>query len=473
MPQRIIIAEDEERLRRLFAMLLSNAGYKMTLAEDGEMAWELIQKDRPDLLITDLRMPKLDGMGLLQKVKTAIPDLPVIVITAYGEIESAVEAMKAGAADYLTKPVNEEHLKLALERALQWRKVVSENVRLRNEKKVQYDFPNIIAESQAMKELLDMAAKVAQSDSTVLIIGESGTGKELISRAIHLNSPRSRGPFEAVNCAAIPDNLLESELFGFERGAFTGAVESKPGVFELASSGTLFLDEIGDMAFPLQAKVLRALEERTFKRLGGSKLLQTDTRFVAATNRNITDMVRAGEFREDLFYRLSVFPLEILPLRERPEDIMPLARHFLQKFCRQMGKPVPEIPADTEKMLLSHHWPGNVRELQNAIERSVILLSGPKLTTAIVGRRFTSIESISGGTREEFRLPNSGFNLEEHVRALIDQALSRTSGNKSAAAKMLGISRATLRYRIEKYELDVPEDPEDHEDIEGDETVLD
>lgn len=461
MPTRILIAEDEERLRRLFAMLLGGSKYKITMAEDGEKAWELIQKDRPDIVLTDMRMPNLDGMGLLEKIKGEHPDLPVIVITAYGEIESAVEAMKAGAADYLTKPLNEEHLKLAVEKALQWKTVVSENQRLRNEKKNQFDFPNIVAESRAMKELLELAAKVAQSEATVLIIGESGTGKELISRAIHLNSPRSRGPFEAVNCAAIPDNLLESELFGFERGAFTGAVESKPGVFELASSGTLFLDEIGDMAFTLQAKVLRALEERTFKRLGGSKIIHTDTRFVAATNRNISEMVRAGEFREDLFYRLSVFPLEILPLRDRPEDIMPLARHFLQKFCRQMGKPVPDIPADTEKMLVSHPWPGNVRELQNTIERSVILLTGNKLTTAIVGRRFSSIESISNSHHADFHVPNAGFDLDEHVRGLINQALHRSNGNKSAAAKMLGISRATLRYRIEKYELDVPEEPED------------
>lgn len=471
MPHRVLIAEDEDRLRRLFAMLLGNAGFKMTLAEDGAKAWEEIQKNPPDVVITDLRMPNLDGMGLLEKVKSAQPDLPVIVITAYGDVESAVEAMKAGAADYLTKPVNEEHLKLAVQKALQWKTVVSENVRLRNEKKKEYDFPNIIAESAAMKDLLQMAAQVAQSDATVLIIGESGTGKELIARAIHVNSPRSRGPFEAVNCAAIPDNLLESELFGFERGAFTGAVETKPGVFELASSGTLFLDEIGDMAFALQAKVLRALEERTFKRLGGSKVIQTDTRFVAATNRNIAEMVRSGDFREDLFYRLSVFPLEILPLRDRPEDIVPLAKHFLGRFCRQMGKAVPEIPPETEQMLLSHRWPGNVRELQNAIERSVILLDGPKLLPAVLGRRFSSIESISSSPRDEFHLPGSGFNLDDHVRALINQALTRTSGNKSAAAKMLGISRATLRYRIEKYELDVPEEPEDAEEEMGEDEV--
>ncbi len=471
MPPRVVIAEDEERLRRLFAMLLSNAGYKMHLAEDGANAWDMIKKEKPDVVITDLRMPNLDGMGLLEKVKNEYPDLPVIVVTAHGDVESAVEAMKAGAADYLTKPVDEEHLKLAVEKAMQWRKVVAENVRLRNEKKSAYDFPNIVCESPAMKELLQMAAQVAQSDATVLIIGESGTGKELIARAIHLNSPRSRGPFEAVNCAAIPDNLLESELFGFERGAFTGAVESKPGVFELASNGTLFLDEIGDMAFPLQAKVLRALEERTFKRLGGSKMIQTDTRFVAATNKNVAEMVRTGGFREDLFYRLSVFPLEILPLRERPEDIMPLARHFLAKFCRQMGKPVPEIPTETENLLLSHRWPGNVRELQNAIERAVILLSGNKLTPAVIGRRFGMMEAIGGAPKEEFRVPASGFNLDEHVRGLINQAMQRSSGNKSAAAKMLGISRATLRYRIEKYELDVPEDTSGEEEEDPEEVT--
>jgi len=456
MAPRILIAEDEDRLRRLFAMLLSNAGYKMSLAEDGLQAWELFEKTRPDVVLTDLRMPNLDGMALLERIKQASPETPVIVITAYGAIESAVEAMKAGAADYLTKPVEEEQLKLAIQKALEWREIVSENLRLRAEKKRQYDFPNIVARSEAMKDLLKLAAQVAQSDATVLIYGESGTGKELIARAIHLNSPRSRGPFEPVNCAAIPDNLLESELFGYERGAFTGAVEAKPGLFELASSGTLFLDEIGDMAFALQAKVLRALEERTFKRLGGSKTIQTHTRFVAATNRNIPEMVRAGQFREDLFYRLSVFPLEIQPLRERPEDILPLARHFLERFCRQMGKPTPEIAPEAEKMLLRHPWPGNVRELQNAIERAVILLDGPTLTAEILGGRSGSPDALMGGPlgrREEFRLPQEGFNLEEHVRSLVDQALTRCKDNKSAAAKMLGISRATLRYRIEKYGL--------------------
>jgi DNA-binding NtrC family response regulator len=474
MPPRILIAEDEDRLRRLFAMLLSNAGYKMSLAGDGQEAWDLFKKEKPDVVVTDLRMPNVDGMELLRKIKEASPSTPVVVVTAYGAIESAVEAMKAGAADYLTKPVEEEELKLAIEKALQWRAIVSENLRLRAETKIQYDFASIIAESDLMKETLDLAAQVSNSEATVLVYGESGTGKELIARAIHLNSPRSRGPFEPINCAAIPEHLLESELFGYERGAFTGAVDSKPGVFEVASDGTLFLDEIGDMAFPLQAKVLRALEERTFKRLGGSKTIHTDTRFVAATNRNLTAMVKDGLFREDLFYRLSVFPLEIPPLRERPDDIVPLTEHFLKRFCKQMGKPIPEITPASRKMLLEHGWPGNVRELQNVVERSVILLQGPALTPDILGRRFGAPDSMLSpqfGKKEAFSLPPEGFNLDEHVRALINQALSRARGNKSAAAKMLGISRATLRYRIEKYGLETgearPEDPEEEKDGEA------
>ncbi len=472
MPPRILIAEDEDRLRRLFAMLLSNAGYKMSLAEDGQAAWDLFQKEKPDVVVTDLRMPNVDGMELLTKIKEDSPGTPVVVVTAFGAIESAVDAMKAGAADYLTKPVDVDELKLALEQARQWREIVAENLRLRAETKNQYDFASIIAESDLMKETLDLAAQVSNSEATVLVYGESGTGKELIARAIHLNSPRSRGPFEPINCAAIPEHLLESELFGYERGAFTGAVDSKPGVFEVASEGTLFLDEIGDMAFPLQAKVLRALEERTFKRLGGSKMIHTNTRFVAATNRNLTAMVKDGEFREDLFYRLSVFPLEIPPLRERPEDIVPLTEHFLGRFCKQMGKPVPEIAPASRKMLLEHGWPGNVRELQNVIERSVILLQGPSLNPDVLGRRFGAPESILSpqfGRKEAFSLPPEGFNLDEHVRGLINQALSRARGNKSAAAKMLGISRATLRYRIEKYGLDADEDalPDSEKDADG------
>ncbi|MCX7012689.1 MAG: sigma-54 dependent transcriptional regulator [Candidatus Sumerlaeota bacterium] len=469
MPPRILIAEDEDRLRRLFAMLLSNAGYKMSLAEDGEQALEMFGKSKPDVVLTDMRMPKMDGMTLLKKIKEVSPETPVIVITAYGAIEDAVEAMKAGAEDYLTKPIEEEQLKISIEKALKLKEILTENVRLRAEKKKEYDFPNIIAESKAMKDLLQMAAQVAKADATVLIYGESGTGKELVARAIHLNSPRSRGPFEPINCAAIPDNLLESELFGYERGAFTGAVDAKPGVFELASNGTLFLDEIGDMAFALQAKVLRALEERTFKRLGGSKTIQTNTRFVAATNRNISEMVRNGQFREDLFYRLSVFPLEILPLRRRTEDIFPLARHFLARFCRQMGKPVPEIGPDAERFLLTHTWPGNVRELQNVIERAVILLNSRTLTVDVLGQRFGSPDALMGvasGKDNGIVLPNEGFDLEEHVRGLIDQAMARSKGNKSAAAKMLGISRATLRYRIEKYGLegDVEDGKDDEEE---------
>ena len=457
MPANLLIAEDEDHLRQLFEMLLGDAGFNISLAQDGAVAWEMFCQSPPDVVLTDLRMPNLDGLGLLRKIKKARPDIPVLVITAYGDIGNSVEAMKAGATDFLTKPIDEEQLKLVLQKALNWRALVSENQRLRAEKIGPYNFSNMVAESDEMKQMMDLAAQVAQSDTTVLIYGESGTGKELLARAIHVNSPRSKEAFEPVNCAAIPDQLLESELFGYERGAFTGAVDAKPGLFELASDGTLFLDEIGDMAFPLQAKLLRALEDGTFRRLGGSKTIQSNTRFVVATNRNIAEMVRNGEFREDLFYRIAVFPLAISPLRERRDDILPLAKHFLKRYCRQMGKPVPEIDKGGLEALMSHTWPGNVRELQNAIERAVILLASNVMGADLLdGGRFgapeITLDPQKGGAR--FTLPGKGFNLDQHTRDLICQALDRSKGNKSAAAEMLGISRATLRYRIDKYDLE-------------------
>jgi len=454
---RLLIAEDEERLRRLLGMLMANAGYKLTMVADGQEAREQLDAHDFDLIITDIKMPRMDGMQLLAYVREHKPDIPVVVITAYGSIESAVEAMQAGASDYLTKPFEEEKLKLAVERGLRIRKILAENRQLRREVDSRWGLDQIIAHSPAMREAIAMARQVAQSNANVIVYGESGTGKELITRGIHNAGPRASGPFVAINCAAIPDNLLESELFGHEKGSFTGAIERKPGKFELAAGGTLFLDEIGDLSLHVQAKVLRAIENREIQRVGGTEVLEVDVRFIAATNKDLQAEAAAGRFREDLFFRLNVFPIYLAPLRNRREDILPLVNLFLNRFCAQMGKRVPRIPSETRDRLLADPWEGNVRELQNTIERAVILLQGdvlaPELIRKISGPSLRGAETAS--TR--FELPPEGFSLEEHEQELIRQALQRSRFKKAAAARLLGLSRATLRYRMEKY--GIPDKP--------------
>ncbi len=501
---RLLIAEDEERMRRLLGMLLSNANHELELAADGREAFERFEATSPDVIITDLRMPNLNGMDFITQVRERDPDIPIIVITAFGSIESAVDAMRAGATDYITKPFEETRLKIAINKALEQREIRVENRNLRTELRSRYAFDCIIAEDHRMIKVLDLAHQVAATNTTAMIYGESGTGKELVTRAIHEASNRSRGPFVALNCAAIPENLLESELFGHERGSFTGATEARKGRFELAHGGTLFLDEIGEMAPALQAKVLRALETQEFERVGGTRTIQADIRFIAATNKNLRQRVAKGEFRDDLFYRLNVFPLVIPPLRERLDDIIPLTEHFLARFSAEMGKKTPSIMPEAAELLMGHPWMGNVRELQNVIERAMILLAGEELTpellhidaldgleamgkmTAEYERDGPSLgptrnarvvappleesqlgeaETSPGGKGnsipvplmasrwQPFRIPEVGFDLERHERELISQALERTKNNKSAAAKLLGLTRATLRYRLDKYEI--------------------
>lgn len=469
---RLLIAEDEERLRRLMGMLLSNAGVELTLAADGEEARQHLERERFDLLITDLKMPRMDGMTLVRLANEKWPELPVIVITAFGSIESAVEAMQAGAIDYLTKPFEEERLKLSIERGLRIRKILAENRTLRREVASIWSLEKILTSSPAMLEALSLARRVAASNATVIVYGESGTGKELVSRGIHNESPRGAGPFVAINCAAIPEHLLESELFGHERGSFTGAAERKPGKFELADGGTLFLDEVAEMAPSVQAKVLRAIETREIQRVGGTEVKKVDVRFIAATNKDLLKMSEQGLFRQDLYFRLNVLPITLPPLRERPEDIMPLVEHFLDKFCEQTGKRRPGIPAETVEKLVRDPWDGNVRELQNTIERAVILLRGDALTPDLIRKGFgaptPAAESVAAGTGPEaFVIPERGFSLEEHERALLKQALERTGYKKSAAAKMLGLTRATLRYRMEKFGLEAAGEDDGEAEGEG------
>ena len=473
-------------MRRLLGMLLGNKGHEVVACADGQETVDRFEEIAPDLVITDLRMPGLSGVEVIRNLHSRAPEIPILVITAYGSIESAVEAMQEGACDYITKPFEEARIHLAIEKALERGQLLAENRVLRTELRSRYAFDSIIVESREFESVLDQARQVAASNTTVMVYGESGTGKELVTRAIHEASPRSRGPFVALNCAAIPDNLLESELFGHERGAFTGAMEAKRGKFEMASGGTLFLDEIGELALPLQAKVLRALESQEFERVGGLKTVKTDIRFLAATNRNLARMVQEGTFREDLFYRLNVFPLVIPPLRDRPDDILPLAEHFLARYCREMGKPVPAIAPAAADALLGHRWDGNVRELQNTVERAVILLAGDELTPELLRmdmlarlRNLGASKTISehgpslgpvgeapaapegpAGRWRPFRIPEVGFSLEQHESELIGQALERTKSNKTAAARLLGLTRATLRYRLEKNQT-ATEDPND------------
>ena len=446
MPARILIVDDEENMRRSLRLLLSDLDVEVVEAPDGESALATLAAGGVDLVVSDLRMPGIDGRELLRRSRALRPDVPVILITAYGTIESAVDAIREGAFDYVPKPFRENELKLVIERALAMSTVLRENRQLRAELERRHDFSRIIGTSPAIVECLRLAGEVAETDTTVLLLGESGTGKEVFARAIHWNSARRGGPFVAVNCAALPESLLESELFGHERGAFTGADRRRDGRFRAADGGTLFLDEIGDMSPKVQAKLLRVLEDRTYERLGGDRRLKADVRIVCATHRDLKAMVEAGELREDLWYRISAYPIRLPPLRDRREDVLPIARAALEELGRQMGKRLEGFDDDARRRLETHAWPGNVRELRNAIERAAILAKGPRIGVGDLMLDALAAPADDGA----FLLPATGLDLAELERSLIDQALERTDGNVSAAARLLGLTRAQLRYRLSK-----------------------
>ncbi|MHB8160442.1 MAG: sigma-54-dependent transcriptional regulator [Thermoleophilia bacterium] len=446
MPSSILIVDDEKNMRFVIGRALSSAGHDIREATSGEDALKAFEEAIPDLIILDQRMPGMGGLATLTEIKKDHPDLPVIVLTAHGNVESAVQAMKAGATEYLTKPFDVAELQLTVARALKVGNLVREVDYLRGELERDYDTSGIVGESLLIKNVLETVSRVAASDANVMVYGESGTGKELIARALHEQSNRSRNPFIQLSCAALPETLLESELFGYEKGAFTGAAGSKPGRFELADSGTLFLDEIGDISLTVQVKLLRVLEQMSFERLGGSKTLSVDIRLIGATNRDLPSMVKEGEFREDLFYRLNVIPITLPPLRERRGDIKLLAQHFLSRFSTDK-----QLPAEAQKLLDDYHWPGNVRELQNTIERATILGRGKTIGPDDLPAEIRQGVSLSS---DAIRLPAEGVALEKVERELIAQALERTIGNRTKAAELLGISRHTLLYRIGKYGLD-------------------
>ncbi|MFN3477215.1 MAG: sigma-54-dependent transcriptional regulator [Candidatus Methylomirabilales bacterium] len=459
--QRILVVEDKEGMRRMLKETLEGAGYQVAEATDGAEAVRRLTISCYDLVITDLKLPKKDGLAVLRAAKEVDPQIPVILMTAYGTIRTAVEAMREGAYDYVEKDeAFVDRLLLLVERALERRRLFHENIILRAEIAEKIGFPKIIGTSRKIQEVSSLAQKVAQSTATVLIVGESGTGKELVARTIHAKSGRASGPFIQVNYAAIPETLLESELFGHEKGAFTGAVALKQGKFELADGGTLFLDEIGELSPSVQAKLLRVLQDRRFERVGGTRPIEVDVRIIAATNTDLAKAVKEKRFREDLYFRLNVFPIAIPPLRERPEDIPPLVEYFMAKFSAQMRKAIKGISGEALKALMGYPWPGNVRELENFVERAVILNQSGTLEL----QDFALGLSEEGGFKEEsFSLAGSLHEVSERAsrwaeRRLIRKVLEETRGNKSKAAELLQVSYKTLLTKIKEYGLEAPEE---------------
>ncbi len=442
----ILIVEDEAKMRRLLELNLGEDGFTTLSAGDAESGMKFLRENSVDLILTDLKLPGMSGLEFLQTVKRQNASLPVVVMTAFGTVETAVEAMKAGAGDYVLKPFSLTEMRMVVRKELDVRKLREENRTLREALGKRYSHPNIVARSAKMQEVLATVDRVATTNSTVLLGGESGVGKDLIARAIHEKSRRASGPFIKINSTAIPENLLESELFGYEKGAFTGANVSKPGKFELADKGTLFLDEIGDVPPATQVKLLRVLQEREFERLGGTKTIKVDVRLIAATNRDLREALEQRTFREDLYYRLNVVPIDLAPLRQRKEDIPELANLFVARFAGDSGKPVESISAEAMQILLNYHWPGNVRELQNIIERACALAKGTVLEAADIhlDQRPAKASNGAGGFLPE------GMTLERWEDEMIQEALRRANGNKSQAARLLGLSRNALRYRLSK-----------------------
>ncbi len=464
----ILVADDETNVRNLLKEVLGEEGYTVIEAKNGKMAVEAVLKKYPDCILLDVRMPVMDGMEAFLKIRDIAPDLPVIFLTAYGSSDIAIKAMKKGAYDYLTKPFDIDELKIKIKKAIEL-KELSSNIENANLSK-QYKQDEIIGESQCMQEVYKAIGRVADSDATVLIRGESGTGKELVARAIYLHSNRRNKPFVVVNCAAIPENLLESELFGHEKGAFTDAVSRHIGKFEQAGEGTIFLDEIGDMSLSLQAKLLRILQEKTFERVGGHETFNSEARILAATNRNLEQLVANNKFREDLFYRLNVVTIMIPPLRDRKEDIPLLVSYFVSKYSKKYGKVVQGISENVIKIFINYNWPGNVRELENAIARGVIITSAPlimkeHLPPELIKRLEGINQNIKAPeqkrktnlTKNEdkmdmMRLPEA---IKELEKEMILQALKKSNGNKTKASKMLGISRKSLFNKIRDYKINL------------------
>ncbi len=450
---RILIAEDDAMGRQNMAEILEESGYEVAVFPDGREAMDAYVTNRYDLILTDLRMPRVDGLELLSFVKEINPDALVILITGHGTVGTAVDAMKMGAFDYITKPVREDRLKISVNRALSFHKLKEENVVLRDHLKERFDLGKLIGYSESMKKVFEKIQKVATTDSTILIHGESGTGKELVARAIHFNSERRGAPLVPVNCGAIPEDLLESELFGHEKGAFTGAIRTRIGRFELAQGGTIFLDEIGDMSQALQVKVLRVIQEKQYERIGGVKTLHADVRIIAATNQDLEKAVAEKRFREDLFYRINVIPIFLPPLRERGLDVAILANSFLKKFNKQNRRSVNRFAPETIQALLAYLWPGNVRELENLVEMLVVMKDSGDILVEDLPEKI-ALRKGRGGQVYSVDFPEEGVNFNDMVvqfeKDLLLKAMEKSGGVKNRAAKLLNLNRTTLVEKLKR-----------------------
>jgi len=451
--KKILIVDDEHLIRWSFSKKLESWGYFPETASNGKEAITLMNNFNPDLVLLDLNLPDINGIQLLKEIKSLNASIPVIIITAYGTIEQAVKAIREGAYDFITKPVNYENLQNTIKNALEIQTLKEEITFYKEREKKESSLEKIVGESKALKDAMELALKGAKSEvSVILLLGESGTGKELFARYIHYNSSRANGPFVAINCSAIPENLLESELFGHERGAFTDAKTQKKGLFEIADGGTIFLDEIGEMPLSLQSKILRVFEESSFRRIGGVQDIKVDVRIISASNQNLEIACEEGRFRRDLYYRLNVFPIYLPPLRERKEDIIPLTKHFIEIYNLKFRKNIKGVTKEAEELLLKYNWYGNVRELRNVIERAMILENSDFLTPAnlylpVLKSSLSKSEVIS-------KLLESGLKLEDMEKAMIEEALRKCNGNQRKAAEILGIGRDALRYKIKKFKID-------------------
>jgi two-component system response regulator PilR (NtrC family) len=461
LASRVLVVDDERSMRELLSIVLRRDGYDVLVASDGKAAVDLLKRERVDVLITDIRMPELTGVEVLAEAKKIDPSIISIIMTAFASTDTAVDALRLGAADYVHKSPNAVNdLRLRVRKELERKRLQEENVLLKRALNTPHKFANIVGNSSAMTAVFELIETIAPTSSTVLITGESGTGKELVARAIHSGSPRSDRPFVAVNCGALPDTLLDSELFGHMRGAFTGADTNKKGLLEVAEKGTIFLDEIGEMSSMVQVKLLRILQERKFRRLGGTDEVDANIRIIAATNRDLSKMVAAGDFREDLFYRINVIPVKLPALRERQDDIQPLAEHFVEKFAQQMKKDLHGISGTALACLRNYAWPGNVRELENAIERAVALERTPSVLPDSLPEAVRTACAPSAGAPapqvEDLGLAG-GFDLEQHVQGIereyIMEALKRSNGVKKNAAELLGLSFRQFRYLLKKYNI--------------------
>lgn len=450
MEYTILVIEDEPLQLKNLSEALEKQGYNVLRSESSTKGIKIVQENAIDLVLTDFKMPEKNGLEVLREVKKINPDISVIIITAYGDVETAVSVMKEGAFDYLTKPIEFDELDIIIKKALERKMLVSENRELRRQLAGKYRFDGIIYGSSEMEEIMNIAGRAADSRASILIYGESGTGKELIAKTIHYASPRKDKPLVSVNCAALNENLLESELFGHEKGAFTGADRQRKGRFELADGGTIFLDEVGDIPLATQVKLLRVLQEREFERVGGNETIHVDVRVISATNRDLEDMIRKGTFREDLFYRLNVISIKIPPLRERKSDIPPLVSYFISKYAKENNKEVENLSKEAMDVLIKYNYPGNVRELENAIERAVIMSRGKVITLDDLP---IHIKASKYDSKQDYEL--KGETLDEIVenveRQLIASALVKANGNQSKAAEILGINERNLRYKIKKY----------------------